>query len=245
MINRKVFDTQTFIKKSKNLYDNFYDYSKSEYKNSHTKLIITCPKHGDFLQTPSNHLHKKKYGCRLCGVEKNTKNNLIREDIYIKRFTDKWGKKFDYSKVKYLGYKNNIIIVCPNHGDFEIRPDVHLRSKYGCPKCSEEAHPGKYTQKYFVKNPEKKDIPGIFYRFDKLKYFKIGITINEFKIRHPKEKSILEHKTTIYNAFLIEEECKKVLEFRIKDPGHTECFGHSNLNEKIFRDICKKYNITR
>ena len=42
----------------------FYDYSKFVYINSRTKGIIICPIHGEFLQTPSNHLAGQK--CPKC-----------------------------------------------------------------------------------------------------------------------------------------------------------------------------------
>jgi len=41
-----------------------YDYSKTEYKGAHTKMIIICPEHGEFLQDPSN--HAKGHGCWEC-----------------------------------------------------------------------------------------------------------------------------------------------------------------------------------
>lgn len=55
--------TELFICKSANIHNNKYDYNNVIYKNSHTKVIITCPIHGDFEQTPSNHY---KHGCALC-----------------------------------------------------------------------------------------------------------------------------------------------------------------------------------
>jgi len=43
-----------------------YNYSKVEYKNSHTKVCIICPEHGEFWQTPVNHITGKA-GCPICG----------------------------------------------------------------------------------------------------------------------------------------------------------------------------------
>jgi DNA-directed RNA polymerase subunit M/transcription elongation factor TFIIS len=54
-----------FIKKSKKIHENKYDYSLVIYKNTHTKIDIICPIHGIFKQTPNNHLQKK--GCPKCG----------------------------------------------------------------------------------------------------------------------------------------------------------------------------------
>lgn len=45
-----------------------YDYSKVNYVNSKTHVIITCPKHGDFKLTPNDHLCG--CGCRRCYDER-------------------------------------------------------------------------------------------------------------------------------------------------------------------------------
>ena len=51
-----------FIKKSelKHVDENgvpIYGYKNVNYINCKTHVLITCKKHGDFKQTPSNHLH--------------------------------------------------------------------------------------------------------------------------------------------------------------------------------------------
>lgn len=58
-----------FIEESSIVHDNKYDYSKSEYTNAYTKVCITCPKHGEFWQTPHNHIHGKQ-GCPKCNSSK-------------------------------------------------------------------------------------------------------------------------------------------------------------------------------
>jgi len=52
-----------------------YDYSKVKYINAHTKVIIICPKHGEFSQLPYAHL--KGRGCMLC-CEKSKGETKIR-----------------------------------------------------------------------------------------------------------------------------------------------------------------------
>lgn len=53
-----------FIKKSKQIHGNKYDYSESKYNGAFNKLTIICKIHGKFLQTPGNHYKGK--GCRKC-----------------------------------------------------------------------------------------------------------------------------------------------------------------------------------
>lgn len=42
---------------------------------------------------------------------------------------------YDYSKVDYTTTHNSIIIACPTHGDFQLKPSNHL-SGQRCPACS-------------------------------------------------------------------------------------------------------------
>lgn len=60
----KVSTTQIFIEKANIIHDYKYNYEKVEYKTARTKITIVCPDHGDFLQTPCNHL--TGYGCNRC-----------------------------------------------------------------------------------------------------------------------------------------------------------------------------------
>ena len=60
---------ETFIKESKIKHNNLYKYNKTIYKNSHTKVIITCSLHGDSNQTPSSHLSGN--GCKFCALDNN------------------------------------------------------------------------------------------------------------------------------------------------------------------------------
>ena len=56
-----------FIEKSRGIHGDKYDYRGVEYVDNKTKVKIVCPSHGEFYQTPSNHLLKR--GCRKCGIE--------------------------------------------------------------------------------------------------------------------------------------------------------------------------------
>lgn len=74
---KKRKDTETFINESKKNHDNKYNYSKVEYVNAHTKVCIICPKHGEFWQTPDDHLNGKGCGkCKMSKLEKMTMDTL-------------------------------------------------------------------------------------------------------------------------------------------------------------------------
>lgn len=60
-------NTAKFVKLAKRKHKGKYSYSKTEYTYSNKKVVITCPKHGDFLQEANSHLQGK--GCLKCGRE--------------------------------------------------------------------------------------------------------------------------------------------------------------------------------
>lgn len=60
----EVFNTEDFINKAKNIHKNKYIYDKTVFTGAFNKVIITCPQHGDFLQTP--HKHIQGHGCPEC-----------------------------------------------------------------------------------------------------------------------------------------------------------------------------------
>lgn len=64
--------TEYFITHSKLIHKNKFDYNNTFYEGYFKKLIITCKKHGDFLQTPNSNLSGN--GCKLCSI-KPKKNN--------------------------------------------------------------------------------------------------------------------------------------------------------------------------
>jgi len=47
------------------IHGNKYDYSKVDYKGWHPKVTITCPIHGDFEMSPTNHIRGYQ-GCPTC-----------------------------------------------------------------------------------------------------------------------------------------------------------------------------------
>ena len=111
-----------------------YEYDKNTYKDTHTKMRIFCPKHGEFWQSPKSHL---KYECKYCSYEKRGKNNTLTTQEFINKANIVHGEgKFNYSKSEYKGTRAPICIICPKHGEFWQKPNDHLTGK-GCPKCNE------------------------------------------------------------------------------------------------------------
>lgn len=124
----KKLTTKEFIDKARKVHGNKYDYTKVEYINSHTKVCIICPKHGEFWQKPNNHIGNNQ-GCPKCCRTKK----LITEE-FIKEAKEIHGNKYDYSKVEYINNKTKVCIICPIHGEFWQTPNKHL-SGNGCKEC--------------------------------------------------------------------------------------------------------------
>ena len=120
--------TGEFISKSKLIHGDKYDYSKVEYVNNHSKVCIICPEHGEFWQTPANHL--KNRGCPICGGHQKSST-----EEFIKKANKVHNNKYDYSKVEYKNIETKVCIICPEHGEFWQLAHSHL-TNHGCPKCS-------------------------------------------------------------------------------------------------------------
>jgi len=117
-----------FIKKASKIHDNKYDYSKVEYSTSQKKVVIICPEHGEFEQLPCNHINKCA-GCLKCSTAYQPTNKE-----FINKLVYKFGERHDYSKTIYTSSKDRITVICPEHGEFQIRAESYVRSG-SCPRC--------------------------------------------------------------------------------------------------------------
>jgi hypothetical protein len=159
--------TKLFIKKAKEIYNDKYDYSKSVYLNSKTKITIICDKHGIFLKHPTRFL---KYGCNKC-IKKNPKKNQQREKDNLKRIIDKakniHGNKYNYDNTIFKGTHKNINVVCPIHGEFNILCSSFLKGQE-CQKCAKlKPFKLKSNKENLIKRAI--GIYGNIYNFDKVK----------------------------------------------------------------------------
>jgi very-short-patch-repair endonuclease len=147
-----------FIKKANNIHNNKYEYSKSVYKNSRTKIKIICQIHGIFEQLPSSHLNGN--GCPYC------KGRIKNNNDFIKKSNEIHHNKYDYSLINYINSHTKIKIICPIHGTFKQKPHSHINQQHGCPICS-----GKnMTTNIFIKNSN--EIHHNKYNYFKSRYIK-------------------------------------------------------------------------
>jgi hypothetical protein len=118
-----------FIEKCNDVHNRRYDYDKTIYVNYRTRIVVTCPVHGDFEMLPDNHMNQKQ-GCVKC-VRDNHKISKISEDRLdnIKKIHS---NKYTYNLQVVDG---RIEITCPTHGKFEQSIYNHERG-HGCDKCN-------------------------------------------------------------------------------------------------------------
>lgn len=120
--------TADFIRKAREIHGDKYDYSKVVYVKSNLKVVIICPEHGEFLQSPNSHLNGA--GCPKCAAE----NRVNDTESFVKKSRMVHGDRYDYSKTKYVDANTKVVITCPEHGDFEMLPTQHTKG-YGCKYC--------------------------------------------------------------------------------------------------------------
>ncbi len=149
-----------FIRSANLVHNNKYNYDKvlSSYTNATNKVIIICPEHGEFLQTPGSHV--QNHGCPACGliIVKNVSINnrhiaglgaikklRKKQSVFIEQANIKHNDVYCYSKVNYINTYTKVIVVCHLHGEFTVSPVKHLSGKI-CPTCSHIAGNHKLTK---------------------------------------------------------------------------------------------------
>ena len=127
---------------------------------------------------------------------------------FIKKAKKIHGNKYDYSLVEYIGCSNNVIIICPIHGNFSQQPLNHLNGA-GCKKCAIDKQ--KYVAEEFIERARK--IHG-----DKFDY------------------SLVEYKNTKTKVKLICKTCNKIVEqtpdLHLQGYGCKFCYGKERTTEE-------------
>ena len=120
------------INKFIKVHGNRYDYSQVEYYGSDKKVKIICHEHGIFEVNVSSHINGTN--CPKCArIEQGLKRRTPIKDL-IEEFIKIHGLLYDYSKVQSVGAGEKIILICKEHGEFQIKAIKHLAGQ-GCSKC--------------------------------------------------------------------------------------------------------------
>lgn len=177
----KKLTQEEFIRRANEIHNGRYDYSKVQYVNGTTPVIIICPEHGEFSIKPQKHLAGQ--GCKPCGYIRNS--HTLRKDTawFIAKATKVYHGKYDYSRAVYNGAEEEVEIICPIHGLFKQRAVSHT-SGYGCNKCAiEEVHnQQRKPREQFI--AEVKAIFGDRYDFSKVDYKRNRLAVTVICPKH-------------------------------------------------------------
>ena len=158
---------EDFISKATEKHGFKYFYGEVNYVNSRTKVTIVCSKHGEFQQTPSNHLQGA--GCKSCAIEALADTKRATVEDFISKATEKHGPKYSYDEVMFVNTRTKVTIKCSHHGPFEQEPSSHLKGT-GCPSCAIESKADtlRATVEDFIHKATL--IHGVRYSYDEVNY---------------------------------------------------------------------------
>lgn len=118
-----VFNNDDFIKIANIIHNDKYNYNQTKYEYATKKVIITCPLHGDFQQTPSKHINGQ--GCPVCGKLYRKKERKLYE--VLKEVFDKEEIIYSYRNTTILG-KQEIDIFFPKYKiGIEFQGEQHFK----------------------------------------------------------------------------------------------------------------------
>lgn len=210
----KGLTTEEFIEKAIAIHGTKYDYSKTVYKDRHSKVTIICKIHGEFSQEAKSHTNGS--GCRECGLIKQGKNRKLTTEDFINRMIKTYGEnKFDFTLTEYINTTKCVKAKCIKHDYIITKTPTSFFDKYmhPCIKCHRENLP-----LVEIKNTEE--------------FIKEAIKVHG-ENRYNYDKVIYQKKTG--KVIIICNECDNEFEQRIIN--HLNCEGCYNCARK---NIIKK-----
>ena len=228
---RQTMTKEQFIRKAKKVHGDKYDYSLVNYKGSHSKVKIICPKHGIFEQLA--YMHLQGSGCPKCAIEKIKESLRTGIQGFIEKAKKIHGDKYDYSLVEYVNKDTKIKIICKNCNRIFLQtPHNHLTG-YGCPHCNKGGIDfTKPSFLYYIK-----------IECNNKNFYKIGITnkrniYNRFKPEDQKKMKVIKVWKFENGYEALEKEQKILKEYKDFLYNGNEKILISNGNTEIFvKDI--------
>lgn len=217
-----------FINRCRGVHGQYYTYDKIPETFSATdKIIVTCPKHGDFLQTADQ--HSRGSGCTHCKIDKVTSATRSTKTDFIIKANNVHKFRYNYDSVEYTDAKTSVRIVCDQHGAFYQTPDVHLRGS-GCSVCTNTSAPVQSIlqslNKHNIIYTTEKTFPGCVGIGNKLLRFDIYVPDRNICIEYD---GVHHYAPTQYGSMSVETSVAK--------------FGIQQANDEIKNQYCETSNI--
>ena len=202
------YTNETWIEEAEKKYPGRFGYDETRYIDSYNKVKIKCLKHNEIFEVPPISFIRSSACGNFCPECKH--NEKITQLEFLERAKERF-PLLDFSKSEYKNYRSNIIIVCPNHGEFtkQARRVLHGQDEI-CPQCINENITERHFNlvEYYTKNVDKGSDPGIFY---KLKVTHKPSNVEFLKIGFTSLTSYQRYKSSKYKDF----------EFEVIDEVHT------------------------
>lgn len=116
-----------YLKLCLDKWGNKYEYLSFSKSCGRMKVKYNCISHGERSQTFDSFI---KNGCLVCYKTLST-------DFFIEKSNLKHGRFYIYDNVVYITSRDEVEIICPNHGSFLQKPMYHLQGS-GCYYCSHD-----------------------------------------------------------------------------------------------------------
>jgi hypothetical protein len=137
--------SEQFLEDARKTHGDKYQYPDLSDTRARSKIRILCQKHGEFLQTVTNHINGN--GCPLCSRENSVgrkvapyikPNRRTSNETWLSRFREKHGNRYQYPDLVDPNFsmttRTKFRVVCPDHGVSYQLVTNHLRG-CGCNAC--------------------------------------------------------------------------------------------------------------
>lgn len=223
----------------------------SEYQGNKIKISCKCKLCSHEWEARPNNL-LNNHGCPNC--KKKTIGDLKRytEEEFITKCKQIHGNKYNYSLVNYISSLDYVTIICPEHGNFEQRADMHL-SGQGCPCCSGKI---KKTKEQFINQAQ--NVHGNKYNYELVEYsngytpVEIICPIHGSFLQRPDDhifkkcgcpKCSRSHGEEFIELLLSQRSIKYVLQYEIKIDSKINKSGKAYLDFYLPElNTCIEYN---
>ena len=142
---RKKIDKQDFIDKFVQKYGSEFDFSKVNYINTSTPVLVKCLKHNiEFYQVRKNISRAETCSCPKCKKEARYNRNREMYEFnkreFINLFKKKFGEHYDFSKVEYINNTTPVLVKCLKHNIefYQVKQNIMRYSVCSCPECKKE-----------------------------------------------------------------------------------------------------------
>lgn len=168
--NKKI-NQQEFLDRMDIIFGDTLLFTRSQYVNNSTGIIVTCPIHGEFSKIPSYLFNGD--GCAKCrfDIRKANGETVRAPEVFFKNVKLR-SPNLSFNNSVFKGHNDPIIVTCQKHGEFIVNEARNLLRHEQCELCSQESKINHFINR-------SKEIHGDRYDYSKINsyYSKHKLTI--------------------------------------------------------------------